>query len=467
MDNVGIALRDKRIAELMEMVSEQQRLILALREANEKLEDSNAGLRWEVEELRREVRASELGKPKGMPGNKRGVGKAAESGAEGEPKVARKKREQNFARPRSSEPTTRVEHAVVECPKCQTTLTHGTVYRTREVIEVVPNPAIVTEHAYIERDCPRCGTTCKPGPELDGIVAGKRRFGVGLMSLIATLREKLRLPIGQIRWYLMVCHRLHISAGAIVDVLRMVAEKGAGQVGEVHEAVRSSPVVNADETGWREDGVNGYVWVYATPTQKYFVRGDRSSGMVRAVLGEEFCGVLVSDFYAAYDCYGGYHQRCWPHLLRDIDDLLKVYPEDRELEGWADSVRRLYRKAKLYSGLETSKRKHEARRHFEQELLALCELGVRKKGSPQHTLCKRIDKYIGELFVFVGTAGVPSDNNAAERDLRHLVTTRKISGGTRSSQGTQTKMALSTLFSTWAARGIDPLTACRHLLTSP
>ena len=193
--------------------------------------------------------------------------------------------------------------------KCQTTLTHGAVWHRREVNEIVPNPAIVTEHAYIKRDCPRCGANCKPEAGLDRIVSGKRRFGVGLMSLIATLREKLRLPIGQIRWYLEVFHGLHISVGAIVDVLRTVAERGAGQVGEVRKEVRSSPVVHADETGWRENGKNGYVWVYATPTEKYFVRGDRSSEMVRAVLGEEFCGVLVSDFYAAYDCYGGYHQQ--------------------------------------------------------------------------------------------------------------------------------------------------------------
>jgi len=128
MDRTGIVLRDKRIAELMEMVSEQQRVIVALQAWNEKLQH-------EVEELRRELRAT----------------------ATGEPKQERKKREQNFARPRSPEPTARVEHAVGACPslvfarplpegasylKCQTTLTHGTVYRTREVIEVVPNPAI-------------------------------------------------------------------------------------------------------------------------------------------------------------------------------------------------------------------------------------------------------------------------------------------------------------------------------------
>ncbi len=63
--------------------------------------------------------------------------------------------------------------------------------------------------------------------------------------------------------------------------------------------------------------------------------------------------------------------------------------------------------------------------------------------------------------------GVPADNNAAERSLRHLVTSRKISGGTRSPQGTQTKMRLASLFGTWRARGEDPLRAAHQLLVSP
>ena len=62
---------------------------------------------------------------------------------------------------------------------------------------------------------------------------------------------------------------------------------------------------------------------------------------------------------------------------------------------------------------------------------------------------------------------VSPDNNAAERSLRHLVVSRKVSGGTRSEQGTDTKMTLATIFSTWRAQGLNPLTACRQLLISP
>ena len=77
--------------------------------------------------------------------------------------------------------------------------------------------------------------------------------------------------------------------------------------------------------------------------------------------------------------------------------------------------------------------------------------------APQAKLCRRIERFIKELFVFVSHPGVPPENNAAERSLRHLVVSRKISGGTRSERGTNTKMALASLFGTWRANDLNPL----------
>src|SRR5919198_6085291 len=85
-------------------------------------------------------------------------------------------------------------------------------------------------------------------------------------------------------------------------------------------------------------------------------------------------------------------------------------------------------------------------------------------GVPQAGLCRRIAKYLPELFTFVGDPTMPSTNNAAERSVRPVVCQRKISGGTRSPEGPRTFTALATLFGTWRARGLDPLVACRQLL---
>ena len=71
----------------------------------------------------------------------------------------------------------------------------------------------------------------------------------------------------------------------------------------------------------------------------------------------------------------------------------------------------------------------------------------------QGKLCRRIERHIKELFVFVSHPETPPDNNAAERSLRHLVISRKISGGTRSELGSDSKMTLASLFGTWRATG--------------
>ena len=54
--------------------------------------------------------------------------------------------------------------------------------------------------------------------------------------------------------------------------------------------------------------------------------------MVKHLLGEDFEGVLGSDFYASYNVYTGLHQRCWVRLLRDRHELKEQYPEDAQVQ---------------------------------------------------------------------------------------------------------------------------------------
>ena len=74
--------------------------------------------------------------------------------------------------------------------------------------------------------------------------------------------------------------------------------------------------------------------------------------MVEEVLGDEFEGVLVSDFYGAYNVYQGPHQRCWTHLLRDIHLLKERFPEDEGLARWSRRVREVYDRSQAYSGTD-------------------------------------------------------------------------------------------------------------------
>ena len=138
-----------------------------------------------------------------------------------------------------------------------------------------------------------------PKEALQGVVLGQQRLGVNLVSLMVTLREEGRLPIRIIQWYLETVHQLHLSVGTIVQAVHGVARQAETAVREVLEQVRASPVVQGDETGWRQDGSNGYVWTFSTPSERYFLRRGRDKGVVDEVLDSSFSGVLVSDFYAA------------------------------------------------------------------------------------------------------------------------------------------------------------------------
>ena len=286
------------------------------------------------------------------------------------PKGPRKPRRHGFARTRMK-PTQRVEHVVEQCPGCGTRLSGGWTQRTREVIDLPQVPVQATEHAYIVRTCPRCQRCCAPPAELDGVVLGQQRLGINLISLIAALREEARLSLRTIQWYLDTVHGLHLSLGAIVDATRRVAGQARTELAGMLDRIRGSPVVHADETGWREDGHNGYLWTFSTPNQRYFLRRGRGKDVADEVLGQEFVGVLVSDFYATYHHYDGPKQRCWAHLLRDIHDLRSSYPKDGSLGQWAYAVHQLYRQAAAFTH-PAEKQRRADQLVLERRLLALC-----------------------------------------------------------------------------------------------
>jgi hypothetical protein len=246
-----------------------------------------------------------------------------------------------------------------------------------------------------------------------------------------------------------------------------VAEHGTAALRALREQVRVSPAVQADETGWRESGRNGYAWVVCPPRLQYFTHGSRAKGMVDTVLGEQAGGVVGCDGYAAYDHYPGQKQRCWAHLLRTAHDLGVLYPAAAALATWKEQLKALFADAKAAARDAGTAAGRTMRVHREARLQALCAPAAAAGTAVQGRLCRHILRHLPEWFTFVSEPGVPADNNGAERALRHLVTTRKISGGSRSPRGTATRMALASLFGTWRLRGDNPLLACYQLLTAP
>jgi transposase len=384
-------------------------------------------------------------------------------------KQPRKKRSNSFAR-HALTATKVVLHAMDECPECGRELRDGHLKWRHQVVDIPPIEVEVTDHLFIERYCGVCGKRFTPDPAevLCGVVVGKKSVGIGIMSLVAHLKTVCRVPIHLIRKLLLTLCGLKISSGEIVEILHDVAEIGESDYEGLLSRVRGSPVVHGDETGWREDGKNGYIWSFSTPEVRYYTyRHSRGSIVPREVLSEEFAGALVTDFYAAYNFYLGPKQRCWIHLKRDLETLVEKNPDLPEVASWVESVMDVYYRAKEtteqeYTTLERSRLKVG----FEREILQLCKPYVGVKSAPQRVLSERMTNFIAELFVFVADTRVPSENNAAERAIRPAVVARKISGGTRSARGSKTSSILRSLFETWNIQGQNTIDACKQMLAS-
>jgi transposase len=387
------------------------------------------------------------------------------------PQVPRRARakEHNHGRKRAAVVTRRVEHRSAQCGECGYPLRKGRVAWRREVIDLPPPQAAeVTEHVVWKGYCPRCERWEYAHAEAG---VGRRRFGPRLMALIGYLSESLRLPYAAIRGYLATLHGVQLSEGAIADLRHGLAGQVQPFTERLQEQVRGSAIVHADETGWRENGQNGYAWVFSTPGAEAicYYHFDRSRGqqVVEKVLGETFQGVLGSDFYGGYNGYRGPHQRCWVHLLRDLHDLKEEHRDEDPVQDWAQAIRALYDRAQTFVRSGESGQE-ERQRLYVTLWREVGQLGLRyaRAEHPCRALAKRLLRHQDELFQFVRVAGLAADNNLAERSLRPLVVVRKISGGTRSGQGSQTRMTLASVFATLKARGLNPFTACLALIGS-
>ena len=197
--------------------------------------------------------------------------------------------------------------------------------------------------------------------------------------------------------------------------------------------IRASPVVHADETGWREDGANGYVWT---------ANATSCGGVARRWWTKRWAS--RSPISTPPTIAGP--PAAVPRRAHPLPQRRRTGPMDRGsppalCRSQSLQPSRAMAKACCPTGLGA-----EAAGH--------CRPFLSDPSAVQGKLCRRIERHIKELFVFVAEPDVPADNNPAERSRRHLVISRKVSGGTRSERGTESKMTLASLFGTW--RGLNP-----------
>jgi transposase len=397
---------------------------------------------------------------------KANVPKEPESGSG--PDAPRKKRTESFVRHRE-EPTQTIEIGAVVCPDCGHKLSGGSVVSKHQVIDIPRVDYEVTEYHRLRRWCGHCGRYVEPPPLEPDQAVDQSRFSPRVMSLVAELVTVNRMTHRAVREYLASVHGLHVSEGAISAMLHTVAEHGRAVYEALVEEARESPVVHADETGFRENGRNGYIWAVVTKLARVFSwDASRARRVITDFLGGEFSSILVTDFYSAYTGLECPHQWCWVHLLRAAREAREKNPDDRVLRAWVEKLKAFYQRAgevRDRVACRPEAVRAEARGRVEAKLLELADRPVSTTG-PARKVGNLIRRFAHELLTFIEHPEVPPDNNAAERAIRPVVVARKVSGGTRSPRGTETKMILLSLFGTWGLRGQNTLASCYDMLTS-
>jgi len=350
----------------------------------------------------------------------------------------------------------REDHRLEACPGCGGPLQRCNRTRTRTIEDILEDLRTeVVEHTIHRDYCPACKKHVEPvvAEALPKSVLGHR-----VMALTAWLHYGLGVTISQVIELVDHLLQTRLSAGGLMAMwtrLALILEPWYEQIGR---QARNSAVLHADETGWRVNGQTWWLWCFANG-QVCFYMIDRSRGS--PALGKffltEFNGVLVTDFWAAYNAVcAAERQCCLVHLLRELEKV-DMHNESDQWRAFAKTLRRL-----IGDGIRLRKRKDYTPQRYasrvgriDKRLMAMAR--AKYADGDASRLGKRLARHADQLFTFLDHLDVPFENNFAERMIRPAVIIRKNSQSNRSEKAAAVQAVLMSVYRTLKLRGHNPI----------
>jgi len=377
----------------------------------------------------------------------------------------KKRSPESYRRPKPEDEdiTSRQELVLDVCPACEHEVSASQESYQTWVEDIVFAPKTITEYTVHRHWCTNCRKLVRA--PLPNTLPGMH---IGLNTMIFVLIEHYcaKKTDEQIIKSLERYHRLTLSSGEITAIRHKAAELFGDQHEEIIQAIREAAVVYGDETGWKIRGKNGQCWILTAPEKpatRFIMADTRGAGVLDEALGENFQGVMVSDFYSAYDHAGSAQQKCWVHLLRETHLLARGDPDNQERQRLHAELTRLYAaiirfKAKTW----TKRRAQYTETRLTNQLQQLADTSWTDKECQR--IAKRISKYRRQLLTCIRHANVLPENNTAERGIRPVVTHRKITNGSRSNKGAQTYQVNRSVMETLRLEGGDLVAKLRRTL---
>jgi len=341
------------------------------------------------------------------------------------------------------------------CPECGGRLQARGVKR-RTVIDAQP---LKSQKQLFLLDVKRCSNCRRIFRATAPGVLPKGLFSNRLLSIAATQHYLHGLTLGQLE------KQLGIGYGSLVAALHGLARRLKPVIPALIREYRQAPVKQADETGWRCDGRSGYAWLFCTPLLSVFrFRSSRSGKVVKEVLGtRRLPGTLVVDRYNGYNQAPCPLQYCYAHLLRDTEDVEKEFPDNPEVSRFVDAL------APELSAAMGLRQQPLSRRQFKRQA-ALIQSAIEQiiHAPAAHPGIQHIQdifrKHSRRMYRWALDPSIPADNNRSERELRSLVLARKVSFGSQSDAGAQTREILMTVLFTLRKRHSNPVVALSSAL---
>ena len=438
-----------------------------------------AGLRALVAELQAQVadlaaRAGQNSKNSSKPPSSDGLDKPAPKSLRGKSgrKPGRPKGQPGATMRLTDRPDHVVRHDPACCGRCGGDLSGAreTGMVRRQVTEIPPVRAEVTEHQLIERECCGCGARTR-GKAPAGVTApvqyGPRAAALGTYLWHGQFLSRDRACAAMAGMF-----GCAPSPGALAAMTRKIGGFIAPALAVIVNALIASEVAHFDETGFRAAG--RLAWVHAASSGKYVlvtVHAKRGTeGMAAAGVLPSFAGIACHDAWAPYDGYDRVagHALCCAHLLRELIAVTETGTADDviwarqaigallELKQAADAARAAGHDVVDAEVLE----KHG--RWFRDAAKAGIALSAARRSKLQkkrHALGTRMAARAGDYLRFAHDLRVPFDNNEAEQVIRMSKLRIKVSGCMRSMTGAQTFCAIRSYLATATRHGVSWLDA--------
>lgn len=326
------------------------------------------------------------------------------------------------------------------CPSCgETVQPSDDPPSIHQQVEMAPKPYVVTQYNREIFYCPCCRKYgAAPLPSHVGPSAFGTRLSAFMGFLTGTCRLSRRIALSILQEGL----DLRAAVGTQSNVENRISAALKPSYEEIEKQVRSSnETKHVDETGWKRWGKRAFVWIMSTASgAMYKIQEGRGAECRDALLGTTATKrvAFVTDRLAIYRFHGP-HQYCLAHLKRDI----KRFAERAGLDGEWGRVMLEYLKTtfelwrdcreKRRSQRSFRRKSRQYRDDFEYGLLVASTKG---KHSPSlKRFARALLRRTENLWVFATRDGVEPTNNQAERDLRGIVITRRISYGSKSERG--------------------------------